>query len=101
VLERKRCRTCGVRFEGQHWQRQCTDCYKAAKREEADRAFTEAYLLGAREAFKHWDDQVRPLLKRAVRLCHPDRHPTERFDEANSLTVDLLALQRLIEKHDG
>jgi hypothetical protein len=38
------------------------------------------------------DSPPPDLVKRAIRLCHPDRHPAERFDEANALTRDLNAL---------
>jgi hypothetical protein len=32
------------------------------------------------------------LVKAAVRLCHPDRHPPERFTAANTVTGRLLSM---------
>jgi hypothetical protein len=36
------------------------------------------------------------VLRQAIRLCHPDAHPIERFEQANAVTAALLAaLDRL------
>jgi hypothetical protein len=39
----------------------------------------------------------RDLLMAVVRLVHPDKHPPERFAEANRVTAQLLSLRELVE----
>ena len=74
------CHACGERFQGETWQRLCWQCWRD-RREADDRG--EAYQRGFRDG-----------LSAAVRLCHPDRHPAERFELANKTTAALLlALQ--------
>ncbi len=90
------CHACGERFQGETWQRLCWQCWRD-RREADDRG--EAYQRGFRDGLAAAHQQPAPQLDRdlisaAVRLCHPDRHPAERFELANKTTAALLlALQ--------
>ena len=93
---------CGVRFVGAG---RCWACRleERDERDERDReeawkqGYDHGYLAGHRDG--HRDGRAdRPqldadLLDRAIRLCHPDRHPVERADEANATTSALLNLR--------
>lgn len=95
---RAECIRCGNYFDnrGDDWKTYCARCYKAMKNQEADevrKAWNDGYsagrIAGRREGRESVDIE---LIQRAVRLTHPDRHPPERFEEANALTALLLAL---------
>lgn len=55
---------------------------------EIDRAYRDGYREGQHDAALD-----RELLTRIVAMCHPDKHPPERFGEANALTAALLELR--------
>ena len=86
------CRDCRNRFQGEHWKTRCKPCYIEMKRAEERAidlqcAYRAGYADGA--ANVGLDDG---LLRDLVTLCHPDRHPPERFVRANAATARLLAL---------
>lgn len=64
----------------------------------AEKAWQEGFRLGYERAQQQntRDPGVvlaLPLLEDAIKLCHPDRHPEERFQLANSLTAELIRLR--------
>ncbi len=94
------CSVCGTRFDGEDWQRLCWRCWRARRDREMgdlayERGYSDGYVAGAgdraRASFSPALD--RDLIARAVRLCHPDRHPPERASEANAITARLLELR--------
>jgi hypothetical protein len=92
------CRDCGTRFVGEAWQRLCWSCWRETKDEQAqessyDEGYAAGFFAGRRTAAAPSLDPA--LIERAIRLCHPDRHPTERAAEANAVTAQLLALREL------
>lgn len=94
----RRCRDCGSRFVGESWQRLCWACWREQKDEQGredvyDRGFAAGFAAGRRTAAAPSLDPA--LIARAIRLCHPDRHPAERAAEANAVTAQLLALRVL------
>ena len=72
----------------------CHRCYIAMKRAEEDEdSDAAAYQDGYRDGARTRRAGLEPgLIKAAVVLCHPDRHPPERFAQANSVTARLLEL---------
>lgn len=88
----RRCVSCGATFEGQRWQKICWPCWRKKRDSEEAR---EAYLVGFRDGqASTWQPPLDPeLLRRAVALTHSDRHPPERFAEANAVTAALLNLR--------
>lgn len=115
-----RCK-CGQTFEAQGaWQRLCWDCWRAQEAERADRGdlsalakrstklldeayeagrrrgYEDGYAAGAREtrAPSSNGGPLDPaLLRELISLCHPDRHPPERFDQANRVTAQLVSMR--------
>jgi hypothetical protein len=99
----KRCQACHEPFAGEHWQRLCWPCWRERQDREqhADsyaRGYDDGYAAGYRRACQ--DQPVAQqssldteLIAAAIRLCHPDSHPPERFDLANRITARLLELR--------
>ena len=84
--------------------RLCWRCWRAQKDLEAlekafRQGFDEGYRAAARDHGRARFQRPQPtafdgeLLRRAISLCHPDRHPPERAGEANAVTAELLALR--------
>lgn len=103
------CANCRATFDQTHnWQKLCWSCWRAKKDAASaaatSDAWTEGYRAGRAAALRDHRCPQPPahptvdatLIRDAVRLCHPDRHPIERFDAANDVTVRLLALQRTL-----
>jgi len=89
----RRCQDCSTAFDGEHWQRLCWPCWRQRKQsDELDRAYHRGWLDGlAADGKRASYPSVDPrLIERAIRLCHPDRHPGERFTETNDVTAQLL-----------
>lgn len=94
----RHCRDCGAQFDGEHWQRLCWGCWREHKdrgvREpEYQRDYQAGYAHGLADGQRDRPALDRDLISRAVRLCHPDRHPPERAAEANATTAALLELR--------
>jgi hypothetical protein len=86
------CRNCGDLFESDRsYHRYCWPCYWQLRDD------------------GHWPEDDQPprsepsrpplvldvrLLRDAIALCHPDRHPPERARTANAVTAALLELLR-------
>ena len=95
------CTDCGASFDARSDRhRLCWPCWR--RREDSKRA-QAAFDVGYRKGYAdgrnaaEWEAGGMPalpseLLRRAVRLCHPDRHPPERADVANAVTAELLGL---------
>ena len=102
----RRCFDCGQTFEARGaWQRRCWDCWRAHKDGELrDAGYARGYADGLRAgrasssaapiAPSSAGELPPELLRELVSLCHPDRHPPERFEAANRATAELLALLR-------
>jgi hypothetical protein len=89
------CRGCGTRFEGQRWQRLCWRCWRERRDRDAQReAYQVGYLDGMLADAERTQRQTIPpqLVERLIRFAHPDRNMS-RFEEANQLTRELLALR--------
>jgi hypothetical protein len=109
------CKSCGSQFDAEAWQKLCWCCWRReSDREAADavyhRGYSDGYDLGYGRGYRDGHKRgygcgredsgpaTRPvladdLIAGAIRLCHPDRHPAERFVEANAITARLLALR--------
>ena len=91
---RRKCRKCGAGFttDREH-HRLCWTCYWRLR----DAGVYDAPGAG-RDAPPNPPPRTKQLaldvelLRDAVALCHPDRHPPERFDVANRVTAVLLEL---------
>jgi hypothetical protein len=95
------------------WQRKCWDCWHAKRDGRAhhdDSARPRTYADGWRDGFRAGEAAARQagsrrggseldadLLRDAVALTHPDRHPIERADAANRVTAALLQLRAGVE----
>lgn len=94
------CEDCGEAFVPKgNWQKFCWRCWRARKEKEdlqsaRDEGYDEGYAAGRREAVPPPTPLSRGILHDAVLLCHPDRHPPERSEQANRVTAVLLALLR-------
>ena len=116
TLERATCEACGdtfTRAPGECWKRRCLSCWRAtpaAKKAARDRlAQLTAELAETRAerdrlrlrvlALELDGQQAKPegippeMLRRLVRLCHPDRH--SQSEAANEATAWLLAQRAL------
>ena len=102
------CTSCGDLFEARgSWQRLCWDCWRKKRDEEhQQQAFDRGFQAGLRRGrmersatYPRKSDatvQRSPddaVLRDAIALCHPDRHPPERAEQANRVTAVLLALR--------
>jgi hypothetical protein len=87
------CVECGREFEAKgSWMRRCWDCWREQKDQEVyDRGYAAGLRAG--RAGQNGHGQLgSELLRALVTLCHPDRHPPERFELANRATAKLLEL---------
>ncbi|ENO80542.1 hypothetical protein B447_12212 [Thauera sp. 27] len=118
TLERATCDECGddfTRTAGEDWKRLCLPCWKAspaAKKSAPDRlaqltaelaeARAEAARLRLRVLALELADAppaIPPdMLRRLVRLCHPDRHGQS--EAANQATAWLLAQRNRMENRE-
>ena len=76
--------------------RRCWNCWRDQKDREAhdeawSEGFDEGYAAGRRSSSP--PSLEGGLLGDLIALCHPDRHPVERFDLANAVTARLLELR--------
>jgi hypothetical protein len=92
----RRCSDCDRPFQpARSFHRKCWSCWKAGQDQAVeDQAYRRGYADGYQDARKdqptsNGDDTA--LVKAAVRLTHPDRHPPERQAEATRTTQELLA----------
>lgn len=118
TLERATCEACGdtfTRTTGESWKRLCLSCWRAtpaAKKAARDKlAQLTAELAETRAerdrlrlrvlALELDGQQAKPegippeMLRRLVRLCHPDRH--SQSEAANQATAWLLAQRNRME----
>jgi len=65
----------------------------------AEFAWRKGYELGhGRGVFETLEGSIRALpLRDLITLCHPDRHPPERFELANDMTSWLNGLRDTVE----
>lgn len=94
----RRCADCGSAFDAAGtWQRCCRRCWRHRKDRDAARRVTDAYRRGydaGRADAQPATPMLEPdLLRAALVLCHPDRHPAERADQAHRATIALLDLR--------
>ncbi len=81
------CTDCHKPFQANgEWQRRCWTCWRS---DQYQQALADAYQRGLAAA-KPIDPQ---LLRKAITLCHPDRHPPERAELATRVTAELMALR--------
>jgi hypothetical protein len=88
----RRCARCGYVFTpDRSYHRKCWDCWRADREEDLRRdGYHSGYAHG-----RNTTTQVAltdDLLRDAVKLTHPDRHPPERQALANRVTAALLDL---------
>jgi hypothetical protein len=99
------CQKCGDSFNaGGAWQRLCWRCWRDDQDQEI---FDQGYRAGRRDGYtvgyiagRRDSGPLEPVparlgvatLRELVVLCHPDRHPPERFEQANRATRELLAM---------
>lgn len=101
-----RCVDCARAFlKTESNQRQCRLCIAAhgddLDLELAEVAWEKGYRLGyerGRNGLPSADALTPELIKQAIALCHPDRHPGERSQEANDVTARLIVLRELLEE---
>jgi hypothetical protein len=86
----RNCRRCGESFESdRNYHRLCWPCYWDQRNAaEANERQTPPAASAAAQG-----PALDPrLLRDAIALCHPDRHPPERSKTANAVTAALLDL---------
>jgi hypothetical protein len=89
------CVECGREFEAKGaWMRRCWDCWRERKDQEVyDRGYAAGLRAGRNgHGQRNGHGLDSELLRALVTLCHPDRHPPERFELANRTTATLLGL---------
>lgn len=70
----------------------CWPCWRARQDRKVDE-FEAGYRLGLKAAGSGGRGPLDvDLAREAIQLCHPDRHPPERFALANRVTAALLEL---------
>jgi hypothetical protein len=91
------CVDCGQAFVAKgSWMRRCWSCWREQKDEEQrseawDEGYDAGYAAGQRTSLA--PALEGDLLRDAIVLCHPDRHPPDRFELANTVTAKLLELR--------
>jgi hypothetical protein len=101
-----RCRVCERSFTPTGANTLCAVCYAERRGDYdfalAEQAWREGYGIGlARGRRQRADDELEQALddlrlRELITLCHPDRHPPERFELANRVTVWLLGLRETV-----
>lgn len=98
---RRTCTKCHAQFDARgDWQKLCWECWRKQKDaeqldDEYGRGFDAGFRAGRDLAGRRSVSALDPEPPRSViALCHPDRHPPERFQEANRGTSALLELRR-------
>lgn len=92
------CDSCGHPFDAKAaWQRLCWPCWRNRQDHKLkDAGYAAGYTAGytdGRHAARGDAGSLTPsTLRELVTLCHPDRHPPERYDQANRATALLLGL---------
>lgn len=75
----RRCRSCDQPFRPEgDWQRMCWPCWRELRAHAKKSRTIDVSPVGAQ------------LLRNAIALCHPDRHPPERADLCHRVTSALL-----------
>ena len=88
------CVDCGERFDGEDWKRRCLACWKAWKE---GQVYEEGYAAGYAAGREIYGPALSPdLIRGAIALCHPDRHPPERAELANATTAQLIELRQAV-----
>jgi hypothetical protein len=91
------CRRCGDSFESDRkYHRYCWPCYWEQR--QAGRWHEEPKPPPRAEPSPPPLELDPRLLRNAIALCHPDRHPPERFKVATSVTAALLELLQTVRK---
>jgi hypothetical protein len=115
-----RCEKCHGTFDAQGaWQKLCWDCWRSRETSRARNGdlsalsgraanlLDEAYEAGRARGFDEGYDAASAdarrrnghdgvdgaLLRELIVLCHPDRHPAERFEQANRVTAQLVSMR--------
>jgi hypothetical protein len=91
----RRCTRCGAEFTpAADYHRLCWPCWRADHDAQArDAAYRAGYAEGLRDAMRsslHRGNLDSSVLRDAITLCHPDKHPVERAETANRVTRALL-----------
>jgi hypothetical protein len=83
----RRCRSCDKPFRPEGgWQRLCWRCWREL-REQAEKP--RAVIVSPVDA---------DLLRSAIALCHPDRHPPERAELCNRVTAALTVALKAVRE---
>ena len=83
----RRCRSCNKTFRPEvSWQRLCWSCWRELREQAAK---PKTVVVSPVDA---------DLLKNAIQLCHPDRHPSERRDLCNRVTAALVEALNAVRK---
>lgn len=94
MSERRRCTRCANAFDGEPWQRLCWSCWRERKdAEQRHSEYERGWHAGRVAAVPRQGALDSTLLRDVISLCHPDRHPVERYELANATTARLLALR--------
>lgn len=92
----RRCSRCGNEFTpAADYHRKCWPCWRADHDAEArDTAYREGFSDGLKAMARSSLHRgiPRSILRDALSLTHPDRHPPERAEIANRVTAALLEL---------
>ena len=81
------CQSCLKRFRPDgSWQRLCWSCWRKLRAEEQKPRTVVVSPVDAE------------LLKLAISLCHPDRHPPERADMCNRVTAALTVALKAVRE---
>jgi hypothetical protein len=83
----RRCRSCAEPFRPEgNWQKLCWPCWRELQ---AQAKQPRTIVVSPVDA---------ELLKGAISLCHPDRHPPERAELCNRVTGALLAALKAVRE---
>jgi hypothetical protein len=81
------CYSCDTAFRPDgSWQKLCWPCWRRLRAEEAK---PRTVVMSPVDA---------DLLKPAIALCHPDRHPPERAEMCNRVTAALTAALKAVRE---
>jgi hypothetical protein len=97
------CPGCGYAYTPKgDWQKICTQCWIAQKEADiADEAYTRGYAAGYAQGWGEARTTILPpapipddILRDAIVLCHPDRHPGRMHNRALRTTTHLNQLRQ-------